>query len=103
MENLASVFRDKYNYDVSEAVLEQLPNGQTQVDLNDKLTTFIKRHNDENTLMIIYYAGHGLVDGRARPGVLQLSPYQTPTEMKTDEVVWNTAGKLSVAIQSVGC
>jgi hypothetical protein len=91
VEDLGNIFRDKYKFDVTSIKLAEHLKQNTQVNLNYKLSAFVKENDGEHTLLIVYYAGHG---GVGKLGQVELSGYQTPSEfMSTNSVVWDSAGQ----------
>lgn len=63
VDDLKIVFEGKLGYHVTIAKLsrESLePQGRTlQVDVNYEVAKFVKEHDGPNSLLIVYYAGHG--------------------------------------------
>jgi len=57
---LKDVLKATYGYEVCDAMLEKELNPTLQ--LNAYLAKFVLASDKENTLMIIYYAGHGTPD-----------------------------------------
>jgi hypothetical protein len=91
VQDLGRVFRDKYKFDVTSIKLTDDPNENTQVDLNYKVSTFVKNNDGEHTLLIVYYAGHG---GVGNVGQVELSGNQPPSNfMSANRVVWDSAGQ----------
>lgn len=58
VEHLGNVFREKLNYNVTHKLLNKKKPAQTQV--NKHLSDFVFTHDRPNTLLIVYYAGHGV-------------------------------------------
>jgi hypothetical protein len=54
------VFQDKYHYKVHEILLEDRVDKLVQVQLNGALAKFVEQEDGPNTLLIVYYAGHGV-------------------------------------------
>jgi hypothetical protein len=59
---LQDVFRNTFKYETVRKILTQDPRRTAQAQVNKHLSEFVFDHDDTNTLLIIYYAGHG------RPG-----------------------------------
>jgi hypothetical protein len=57
---LEEVFRDKYSFGVERKVLDSLEKASHQ--LNAILSSFMAKYDESNTLLIFYYAGHGLYE-----------------------------------------
>jgi hypothetical protein len=94
--DLADVFTNRYNFDVSFLKLKNEPTKKTQNTLNFELSKFVKEKDDKNTLLIVYYAGHGMVD---ESGQIELAGWKGPTaidKVEMNRVVWNSAGKCHV-------
>ncbi len=91
---LASVFKDKYNFSVEFLKLTEDPRKKTQVRLMRKLSAFVDDNDDEDTLLIIYYAGHGFVRDD-NPGQMELRGWKAPSESGTaNKVLWNSVEKV---------
>ena len=58
VEKLKGVFRDDFNYKVVQGQLRADKRPGVQVAMH--LTTFIFAHDSDSTLLIVYYAGHGI-------------------------------------------
>ncbi|KAB8303958.1 hypothetical protein EYC80_005316 [Monilinia laxa] len=74
--------------EVSYLLLEQRP----QVQVKSFLDDFVQDHDDRNTLLIVYYAGHAKLGDRK--GVLNLTGSTTinsDENKKIHEIVWNSA------------
>jgi hypothetical protein len=55
--DLAEVFRDDYGFEVFQHVLDSKDNPRRR--LNKYLSNFIDEYDKDETLLILYYAGHG--------------------------------------------
>ena len=55
---LAAVFQGKYNFTVHHGLINQQKSAKHQI--NFYLAKFVRDEDDEKTLLIIYYAGHGV-------------------------------------------
>jgi hypothetical protein len=68
LDELQNVFRDYYHYDVGASDVEDflIPSDDSKNELDAKLTLFLKK-DSSNSLLILYYGGHGdmNVDRRA--------------------------------------
>lgn len=71
MQELANVFRSKYDFDVDHLRLQ--PKKNPQVQLNRGLAHFVAENDDElgDRLLIVYYAGHGSFDKSSKDFRLQ--------------------------------
>ena len=59
VESLRAVFVDKFGYNATVAKLDANAQKRLQVQVNAKVAKFVEDHDGPNTLMIVYYAGHG--------------------------------------------
>lgn len=57
MDQLEEVFTADYGFIVERKELDDIDKAGHQ--LNSFLSSFMARHDDSNTLLIFYYAGHG--------------------------------------------
>lgn len=73
VDRLKNVFEDRFNYHVTVRYLEAEAVEDVQLEVNVIMGPWIKEHNTFDTLLIIYYAGHGK-PGLA-PGQLTLFEY----------------------------
>jgi len=64
VNRLKSVLEGRFKYNVSIECLDSNVAGRLQVQLNALVATFVMTHDGPNTLLIVYYGGHG------RPGPL---------------------------------
>ena len=62
VEDLKATFENDFNYHATIEYLEITFEQRIQVRVNAKVAAFVDAHNGPNTLLIVYYAGHG------RPG-----------------------------------
>jgi hypothetical protein len=62
VEELERVFEKDFNYGARVAYLDSSIEQKLQVQINGKVASFVSDHDGQNTLLIVYYAGHG------RPG-----------------------------------
>ena len=72
VNDLETVFKDEFNYTV---VKKQLVGGEKspQIQVQKILVDFVYQYDDESTLLIVYYAGHGVpgkVEGGGPGGIL---------------------------------
>lgn len=58
MDSLAELFEKDYGFTVEKKLLDSRK-GNPSHQLMDFLTSFVNKHDGKNTLLIIYYAGHG--------------------------------------------
>lgn len=59
VQRLKAVFEDGFGYHATLEYLDANSQGSLQVDLNVTVASFVKAHNGVNTLLVVYYAGHG--------------------------------------------
>ncbi|KAK8022114.1 hypothetical protein PG993_012881 [Apiospora rasikravindrae] len=89
--DLENLFKDKFMFDTTREVLkkgEKSPQSQ----VNHYLAQFVYENDDTNTMLIIYYAGHGR-PGNGR-GNLRLTPsISLPRKSNGEfhEIVWESA------------
>lgn len=62
VNRLKLVFENKFNYHVEKKQLDNHSEQKLQVQINKIVAVFVEKHDGPNTLLIVYYAGHG------RPG-----------------------------------
>ncbi|KAL3420455.1 tyrosine-protein phosphatase non-receptor type 6 [Phlyctema vagabunda] len=89
---LAAVFQKTFNYKIVPKVLTKDARRKAQVQVNRHLAEFVDEYDDTNTLLIVYYAGHGK---RVEPHgsmILEASRSFLPDESSNlHEIVWNSA------------
>jgi hypothetical protein len=51
------VFKEDYGFEVEESIIDS--KNSPRIKLNMDLSTFVYKHHKPDTLIIIYYAGHG--------------------------------------------
>jgi hypothetical protein len=56
VDELAKVFQDEYKFTTTKRYLERDP---PQAEMNKHLADFVYENDAKNTLLIVYYAGHG--------------------------------------------
>ncbi|KAI4119499.1 MAG: hypothetical protein LQ338_007264 [Usnochroma carphineum] len=59
VERLKSVFRKSFGYGVTIEKLNANLEKKLQVQVNGRVARFVEDHDGPNTLLIVYYAGHG--------------------------------------------
>lgn len=59
LEDLMLCLRESYNY---ETEVFAIPSENAQLALTVKVADLITRHDSEETLFIVYYAGHARID-----------------------------------------
>ena len=57
IDDLKATFEDQFNYHVEMGYLDVKT--KVQVSVNAIMALFVAEHNNPNTLLIVYYAGHG--------------------------------------------
>lgn len=62
VEDLQAVFENEFGYNTTMVYLDANSEKKLQVQLNASVANFVHGHDGDNTLLIVYYAGHG------RPG-----------------------------------
>ncbi|KAK6822851.1 homeobox domain-containing protein [Apiospora arundinis] len=92
---LESLFKNKFKFETKRKTLRGDPIKSTQNQLNMYLSTFVYENDNKDTLLIIYYAGHGFLD--YEPVKLMLTPsIKLPKKSTRDphEVIWTSAENL---------
>jgi hypothetical protein len=59
VQRLKNVFEDIYNYNVESARLDNRLSALPQAQANLAVANFVHRNDKDDTLFIVYYAGHG--------------------------------------------
>lgn len=59
MNDLTTLFKDTFHYDVTEVNLMAT---RCQLQLQKELNDWAYKHDSKETLLIVYYAGHGIYD-----------------------------------------
>lgn len=59
VDKLKAVFEEDFGYSATIAKLDANREGRLQIDVNAKVAKFAKRYDGPQTLLIVYYAGHG--------------------------------------------
>lgn len=59
VSQLKAVFAEKFGYHVTIYYLDATQEGPLQVQVNAKVATFVAEHDGPNSLLVVYYAGHG--------------------------------------------
>ncbi|KAK7918081.1 hypothetical protein PG985_009955 [Apiospora marii] len=97
---LDTLFKERFKFETNRVVLTNDSETLAQNQLNFQLAKFVNEKDGMNTLLIVYYAGHGFSE-YGMPGndreILKLTPSTTmPRENITDphEVVWDSADAL---------
>ncbi|KAJ8071114.1 hypothetical protein OCU04_001455 [Sclerotinia nivalis] len=91
VDDLERVFRNTFKYQTTQKVLKQDPKKHPQTQINLFLAEFVHSHDDPNTLLIVYYAGHGkLIDGE--DGLALIGSTAIPAKNnELHEIVWSSA------------
>ncbi|KAL8732195.1 MAG: hypothetical protein Q9166_002942 [cf. Caloplaca sp. 2 TL-2023] len=71
VDNLACTLREKYNYKVQNVRLKSNGEKLAQTQVNKSIADFVFDEDGPSTLLLVYYAGHG-VPGH-QPGKLELN------------------------------
>ncbi|KAH7063889.1 hypothetical protein BKA63DRAFT_572767 [Paraphoma chrysanthemicola] len=88
VDRLEQVFKEKYYFGVERQVLDDLEKADHQ--LNEYLSSFMKRHDESNTLLIFYYAGHGLYEDNTVM-LTGTTKQQSAVEKVLNSVAWSSA------------
>ncbi|KAM0291890.1 hypothetical protein ACHAO9_003443, partial [Fusarium lateritium] len=59
LNELRSVFRDLYGFTTDQFLI---PTHKSHRKLNHKVLSFVEEHENEDTLLIVYYGGHGVIN-----------------------------------------
>jgi hypothetical protein len=73
VQGLESVLSNTYNYKVESFVIDSRQKALPQIQANQAVANFVADNDEEDTLFIVYYAGHGS-PGKDR-GDLKMSAY----------------------------
>ncbi|KAK7991005.1 homeobox domain-containing protein [Apiospora arundinis] len=65
--DLETLFKEKFMFETTKRVLTRDSRNTAQSQVNYHLSEFVIRNDDVNTLLIVYYAGHGRQES-SRPG-----------------------------------
>ncbi|KAL8727739.1 MAG: hypothetical protein Q9166_005852 [cf. Caloplaca sp. 2 TL-2023] len=93
VKDLKAVFEVDFGYHATIKYLDAELKQRLQVQVNARVAKFVEDYDDSNTLLIVYYAGHG------RPGKFfgdlelmgQTSPndHRDATQRERNRLVWN--------------
>ena len=75
IDSLKATFEKRFNYHVEIRYLDTTIEQRLQVRVNTIVAAFVGEHDGPNTLLIVYYAGHGKPGGEY--GSLELFPSVT--------------------------
>ena len=64
VDDLKATFEDRLNYHAEIKYLDTKIEQRLQVRMNTIVATFVGQHDGPNTLLIVYYAGHGRPGGQ---------------------------------------
>ncbi|CAD6590615.1 MAG: hypothetical protein ASARMPREDX12_004603 [Alectoria sarmentosa] len=94
VDSLKATFENRFNYHVEIRYLDTTIEQRLQVRVNTIVAAFVGEHDGPNTLLIVYYAGHGRPGGQY--GDLELFGQTSPndTTKRLDVLVWNKTEKL---------
>ena len=67
------MFEDVYRYEVTQILLSNKEGKLPILQLSKEMSTFVWEHDSQNSLMVVYYAGHGIRG--SVPGELELAGY----------------------------
>jgi hypothetical protein len=73
IQRLESVLKNVYNYNVENVLVDSRLNVLPQIQASQAVANFVAHNDQEDTLLIVYYAGYGS-PGKA-PGGLNMSAY----------------------------
>ncbi|KAH8661280.1 hypothetical protein BGZ61DRAFT_149318 [Ilyonectria robusta] len=73
MEELRKVFRDMYGFSTEQFLI---PTQNSHRKLNHKALSFVEEHEKEDMLLLVYYAGHGVIN-KARQSTWSCKPDRT--------------------------
>ncbi|KAK8061065.1 hypothetical protein PG997_015286 [Apiospora hydei] len=95
---LENILREKFKFETTREILTKDPKRSAQTQVNLHLAKFVFDNDDKDTLLIIYYAGHGFSDygisGNDRDNLTLTPSLSLPGKRSTTEsheVVWNSA------------
>lgn len=89
IDSLKATFEECFNYHAEIKYLDTTIEQRLQVRVNAIVAAFVGEHDGPNTLLIVYYAGHGRPGGEY--GSLELFGQTSPNDKKKhlDVLVWN--------------
>ena len=89
VDDLRAVFEETFNYHVIHKRLTKDPNKKTQNQVNAIVATWVHDHDRRNTLLIVYFAGHGRPGNQL--GHLEITGAKSLFELKDyqNSVIWN--------------
>ncbi|KAI4595699.1 Phosphatidylinositol-4-phosphate 5-kinase [Pestalotiopsis sp. 9143b] len=92
VRDLEEVFKSTFKYETTRATLTNGAKKSAQIQVHRHLSQFVYDNDDGNTLLIIYYAGHGR-PGKDPGGLHLTGSTSLPSSgsSKPHEVVWNSA------------
>ncbi|MCJ1392223.1 hypothetical protein MMC18_005090 [Xylographa bjoerkii] len=102
VDTLEDVFRNVFHYEVHNKCLTTNTRTKPQIQVNQLVANFVADKEGPKTLLIVYYAGHGLPG--LEPGHLNLHPDAAPhiVQNELNMVIWNHAeGMLQVSSADV--
>lgn len=99
LASLAKVLREEYNFVVESHLMHTRTAPQKQAFKH--LSNFVDAHDDPQTLLIVYYAGHGY-QSLTQPGHLALSgkPIYDESAMIAASIEWHEVERTLVATSS---
>ena len=86
---LGAVFRDYYQYQVQSSPIIRRTSKKAQTQVNKIVASWVDENDAPNTLLIVYFAGHGRPG--ITPGSLELAGHSSPKDVREhlDKVIWN--------------
>ena len=64
VDDLKAIFENRFNYHAEIKYLDTTIEQRLQIRLNAIVANFVNEHDGPNTLLIVYYAGHGRPGGK---------------------------------------
>lgn len=78
VKDLGQVFKQQYAYGVTVAQLNEPGKNSATAALRYRLSELVYHHDARDSLLIVYYAGHGYTDEQTQDGGLLLVSYVQP-------------------------
>jgi len=85
---LRDVFTKTFRFQVTPALIKKDPEHAAHLQVVRHVNNFLWNEDRANTLLIVYYAGHGV---SGSPGILTLTGKRSPSDSIEDrnEIIWN--------------
>ncbi|ORY00886.1 hypothetical protein BCR34DRAFT_592437 [Clohesyomyces aquaticus] len=88
-QELEDIFRDRFHYHTKTVELDVSSKPQHQI--AEHLASFVRRHDGPNNLLIVYYTGHGVHDGKSLHLTGSINPMQKKGFSNDARANWDKA------------